>query len=71
MQKKLVLALLMAAALFLMIGLSGCESEGPAEKAGEKIDESVESTKDAVEEAGDKIEEAGEEAKEAVDPDKE
>lgn len=34
-----------------MFALSACEQEGPAERAGEQIDE-------AVEEAGDKIEDA-------------
>ena len=33
----------------------GCDSQGPAEKSGEKIDKAVESTKDAAGEAADKI----------------
>lgn len=48
--------------LFALI-LVGCDApKGPAEKAGERIDESIEDTKDAiddaVEDAGDKIEDA-------------
>lgn len=43
--------------------LSGCEQEGPAERAGEKVDAAVQDSesaaKDAVEEAGDKLEQAG------------
>lgn len=43
--------------------LSGCEQEGPAERAGEKLDAAVQDSesavKDAVEEAGDKLEQAG------------
>lgn len=35
--------------------LIGCEQEGPAEKAGEKIDEAVEKTGDTLEEAGEEI----------------
>lgn len=51
-----VAALLVLAAVVL--GLSGCpEQEGPAEQAGEQIDESVE-------EGREQLEEAGEEARE-------
>lgn len=32
--------------------LVGCEKEGPAEKAGERIDEAAERTIDAIEDAG-------------------
>ena len=34
-----------------MFGLAGCEDKGPAEEAGEAIDEAVEDTAEAVEEA--------------------
>jgi uncharacterized protein YjbJ (UPF0337 family) len=84
MKKKSILALLMSAVFFVMFNLSGCDSQGPAEKTGEKIDKAVESAKESVEEAGDKltgegtaekigenIDEAAEKAKNAVDPDKE
>ncbi|MFW6099101.1 MAG: hypothetical protein ACOC79_01230 [Thermodesulfobacteriota bacterium] len=37
-----------------------CEDKGPMEKAGEKVDETVE-------EAGDKVEKAGDKAEEATD----
>lgn len=37
--------------------LIACEQEGPAEKAGEKIDNAVDKAKEKVEEAGDKVEE--------------
>ncbi len=40
--------------------ISACEKEGPAERAGEKVDE-------AVEEVGDEVEEAGDELDDAVD----
>ena len=47
----------------LLLGPVGCEQEGPAERAGAKLDEAVEDGKDnvedAVEKAGDKLEEAG------------
>lgn len=43
-------------ALLLSAGLAACEKEGPMERAGENIDQSVER-------AGEKIEDAGDEAK--------
>lgn len=46
--------------ILMLIGtvLTGCEAnEGPAEQAGEEIDNAVESTGEAIEEAGDKLEE--------------
>lgn len=51
--KKLLFVL-----LFLSMGLAACEQEGPAERAGEKIDKAVEEAGDKMEEAGDKVEEA-------------
>lgn len=51
----------------LMI-LAACEQQGPAEPAGEKIDEAVEESRnsfeDAVEQAGEKLEAAGDEIRE-------
>ena len=45
-----------AALIFANLGMTGCDAnEGPAEKAGEKIDNAVEDTGEAIEEAGDKI----------------
>ncbi|NBB93708.1 MAG: hypothetical protein GVY32_11125 [Gammaproteobacteria bacterium] len=53
--------ILCALLLALSVGmLAGCEQEGPAEEAGEEIDE-------AVEEAGDDMEEAAEEVEDEVD----
>lgn len=40
--------------------VSACEQQGPAEEAGEQIDETIE-------ESGDKLEEAGDEAEESTD----
>ncbi len=69
--------LLLIGSFLLVFSFAACEKEGPAEKAGKKVDESVEKTKEKMEEAGEKMEEtaekagnkmeeAGEEAKEAV-----
>lgn len=65
-----VLTLIPAFALILAATLlTGCESnDGPAEKAGEKIDNAIEDTSEtidsAVEETGEKIEEAGDKLRE-------
>jgi hypothetical protein len=66
MRKNIIPTLLLIISLSLTFLTFGCESQGPAEKAGEKVDESVESTKDALDETSDKVtgegpaEEAGE-----------
>jgi hypothetical protein len=46
---------------FLGIGTLGCEQEGPAERAGEKVDEAVEKADEKMEEAGEKAGELMEE----------
>lgn len=48
MMRKLGLALLIG---MLGAGLVACEDEGPAEEAGENIDESMEDTGEEMEEA--------------------
>jgi hypothetical protein len=54
------------ASLVLMLGalvaFAGCESKGPAEKAGETVDKGIQNAKDAVNPPG-----AGEKAGRAVD----
>jgi hypothetical protein len=51
--------------------LAGCEREGPAEQAGENIDEAVEEMQDQTEDIGEKamdtMEEATDEMEEAAD----
>ena len=42
--------------LALIVGLTSCTKEGPVEKAGKKIDKTIEKAGDHVEKAGDKIE---------------
>ncbi|MCK9197070.1 MAG: hypothetical protein M0P16_08820 [Syntrophales bacterium] len=41
--------------IVLMVGISGCTKEGPAEKAGKKIDKTVEKAGDQIEKAGDNV----------------
>ena len=47
----------------LTLGLSGCTKEGPLEKAGKKVDQTVEKAGDQIEKAGDKVQEAVQDAK--------
>lgn len=51
-------ALLIAALLGLgtTAGLSACSDDGPAEEAGEEIDEAADEAEEAVDEAGDAFE---------------
>ncbi|WP_037376192.1 hypothetical protein [Sedimenticola selenatireducens] len=39
----------------LLVALPGCEKQGPAEQAGESIDNAVEKAGDQIEKAGDAI----------------
>lgn len=81
MNKKYLATLCCAVILAVSLVSFGCDRQGPAEKAGEKIDNSIEATKDAAdraadkitgdgpaENAGEKIDKAGENIKEAVTP---
>jgi len=74
--RALVVGMLMTGAL----GAVGCKEQGPAERAGEAIDETVdkarEGAEEAVEDAGDALDDAQAEArraaermKDAADPD--
>lgn len=55
----------------LVVLLSACEQQGPAEEAGEKIDQAMEnisdSAKDAADTVGDKVEEMGDKIEEQTD----
>ncbi len=65
--KKIVLVLF---SCMIIVSFTACKKEGPAERAGKKIDEAVEKTgekiKESAEKAGDKIEEAGDKVKEST-----
>lgn len=52
--RKVVTPLVLLASL----GLAGCPDDGPAEEAGETVDEAVEDAGEAVEDAVDDIEDA-------------
>lgn len=71
MTKKYFVTLFCAATLVFSLVSLGCDTQGPAEEAGETIDNSIEDTQDAADNAADKItgegpmENAGEEIDEA------
>jgi len=69
--RRIALALCIAG---LALGTTACPEKGPAEKAGEKIDETVDKLthpgEGTVERAGRKVDEAVDKAKEEVTPDK-
>lgn len=41
--------------IVLMVGLSGCTKEGPVERAGKKIDKTIEKAGEQTEKAGEKV----------------
>ena len=47
-QKKIRVAVLAALLIGAFMTFAGCESKGPAEKAGESIDKGIQNAKDAV-----------------------
>lgn len=61
MWKKSLMALLLAFGSATM--LAACEQDGPAEEAGESIDQSMEQAGEKMEETGEKIEEKAEDAR--------
>jgi hypothetical protein len=51
----------------LTFGIASCEREGPAERAGEKVDHAVDTIKNGGEEpASDKLEDAADKAQDAA-----
>ena len=46
-----------------IIGLSACQKEGPAERAGKEIDSTVEKAGQKIEQAGEKIQDAAKDKK--------
>ena len=62
MKSNKTLAAALAAAV-LIAGLSGCQKQGPAERAGKQIDKAVDKTGEQIEKAGEKIQDAAKDAK--------
>ncbi|MFI3156345.1 MAG: BON domain-containing protein [Methylococcaceae bacterium] len=65
-QKILANKVLAIACLSAVFGLAGCEQEGPAEKAGEKIDRAAENAGQKIDQATDQAEKKIEAVKESV-----
>lgn len=65
MNLKLILAALAATAA---LGLAACEKQGPLERAGEEVDEAVDTIKNGGEEStSNKVDDAIDEARDAVE----
>ena len=60
-----------ALATFLILGVTACDKKGPAEQAGENIDNAAENMgdklEDATDDARDKLESAGDKVEDATD----
>jgi hypothetical protein len=66
MIRETTLAAMVAA--LLTLGISACEKQGPAERAGEKVDHTVDTIKNGGKEpASDKLEDAAHDARDAAD----
>ena len=61
LNKKLLIAVLFTTAI-----ISGCEKEGPAESAGETLDNAAQKMQEKGKDLGNKIEDACEDVKEGV-----
>lgn len=48
------------------VALAGCQEKGPAEKAGEKIDNAIDGGKDSIEDAADDVEDAADDAADEI-----
>lgn len=67
MKKTVKYLTLLICCFALAMVLQSCEEQGPAEKAGEKVDTMMEKTQENLEEAGDKMKEAVEKVEEEVE----
>lgn len=56
-----------ALAAMLVTGLAGCEKQGPLERAGEEVDEAVDTMKHGEESTATKVDDAVDEAREAAE----
>ena len=52
---KMIMRLFFAFMLLAGVAISACDREGPAERAGESLDEAAEETGEAMEDAGDRM----------------
>ena len=61
--KKLITLIVLSLSIF---AFTACESKGPAEKAGEKIDQTMEKASDTAKEATEAVKDKAEEVGDAV-----
>jgi len=59
-------SLALFAATMIIAGAACTEKDGPAERAGERLDDAVSNARDRIEDAGDEVREAGEEIRDAL-----
>lgn len=60
-------AALAGGTLAVLLMVAGCEDEGPAEQAGEQVDEAAEDVQDSAEDAADSAGDAAEEGADAAE----
>lgn len=65
--KNLKKFLLLLGMIVFLTTAVGCEEQGPMEKAGEKIDETIEKAGENIEEGGEEIQQAAEDAQEQIE----
>ncbi|HYN78953.1 MAG TPA: hypothetical protein VES73_14320 [Lamprocystis sp. (in: g-proteobacteria)] len=58
----------LAASITMMFGVVACDNQGPAERAGAKIDNAAERAGDRIDRAGEKASEKIEAAKDSASP---
>lgn len=51
---------------FALSALAGCEQQGPAQKAGEKVDKAVDQAGKSMQKAGEKVEDAAKDAEKKI-----
>lgn len=65
--KKFKIILLAFCLMSMLAIVTGCQDEGPAEKAGKKVDQMIEKSGDMAKDLGNKVEEGVEDAKESME----
>ncbi len=63
---KILLNIVALAALFSLVGLTGCEEKTPTEKAGDAVEKAGDKVEDAADKAGDAVEDAGDKVKDGT-----
>lgn len=49
-----------------VLGLAACEEDGPAERAGERIDDAIDDARDRLDDAADELDDAADELRDAL-----